>query len=371
MFIVQKIKIYGAGSVGNHLAHAARSLGASVVLCDTDPKALERTRELIYPQRYGHWDEEISLHLADEAPTGGFDMVCIGTPPDTHIPLALQSLDENPGSILIEKPLCAPDLDGAQALVEKAADLKVPAFVGYDHAVGAATGIFEEWIEQKRVGEAVSLEVLFMEHWDGIFAAHPWLDGPQDTYLGFWRRGGGASGEHSHALNLWQHFARLFGAGEVIEVQASMDYVKDAGVEYDCSAKLTLRTENGLSGQVTQDVVSTPPRKTARLVGKEGFMEWHCGYEPGCDAVLWGNGENPPEEHKIGKTRPDDFIRELTHIRDAVSGGKEQWQKSPIALAYGVDTMVLISAAHRSAMEDRAMRIDRSAGYGPQAIIPL
>ncbi len=31
-------------------------------------------------------------------------------------------------------------------------------------------------------------------------AAHPWLAGPQDSYLGFWRRGGGASGEHSHAI---------------------------------------------------------------------------------------------------------------------------------------------------------------------------
>ena len=196
------------------------------------------------------------------------------------------------------------------------------------------------------------------------------MEGPQDSYLGYWRRGGGASGEHSHALNLWQHFARWNGAGEVIEVSASMDYVKDGDIEYDRSAKLVLQTETGMSGQVIQDVVTTPPRKTARLVGKEGFMEWHCGYEPGCDAVFWGDGTNPSREQKIEKTRPDDFIRELTHIRDVVSNGKIVCADSPIALARGVDTMLLISAAHRSAMEGCGMRIDRSAGYGPQAIAP-
>ena len=48
-----KIKIYGAGSIGNHLANASRTLGYSVDICDIDPAALERTKTQIYPSRYG------------------------------------------------------------------------------------------------------------------------------------------------------------------------------------------------------------------------------------------------------------------------------------------------------------------------------
>ena len=87
-----RFKIFGAGSIGNHLAHAARCLGWEVVVCDLDPAALRRMREEIYPTRYGQWDAAIGLHHVDEAPLGGFDLIAVGTPPDTHLPVALASM---------------------------------------------------------------------------------------------------------------------------------------------------------------------------------------------------------------------------------------------------------------------------------------
>ena len=45
----KKIKIYGAGSIGNHLANASRAKGWAVDICDIDPVALERTKNMIYP----------------------------------------------------------------------------------------------------------------------------------------------------------------------------------------------------------------------------------------------------------------------------------------------------------------------------------
>ena len=42
-----------------------------------------------------------------------------------------------------------------------------------------------------------------------VFAAHPWLSGPWETYLGYTERGG-ALAEHSHALNLWQYLAEFW-----------------------------------------------------------------------------------------------------------------------------------------------------------------
>ena len=96
-------------------------------------------------------------------------------------------------------------------------------FVGYDHVVGRAAGWPDELMRRPASERSTTLDVEFREHWGGIFNAHPWLAGPWESYLGFWKRGGGASGEHSHAANLWQHFAHVAGAGRVVEVQALLD----------------------------------------------------------------------------------------------------------------------------------------------------
>jgi predicted dehydrogenase len=88
-----RVKIIGAGSIGNHLAHAARSKGWAVTLTDMDQAALERTRDSIYPSRYGKWDKEIILKDSATAMAEPADIVFIGTPPDTHIRLANAVLD--------------------------------------------------------------------------------------------------------------------------------------------------------------------------------------------------------------------------------------------------------------------------------------
>ena len=64
-----KVKIFGAGSIGNHLAHASRCLNWDVDICDTDKEALDRTKYQIYPNRYGKWDKAIGLYKDDQIPT--------------------------------------------------------------------------------------------------------------------------------------------------------------------------------------------------------------------------------------------------------------------------------------------------------------
>lgn len=360
-----QVKILGAGSIGNHLANASRTLGWSVHLCDVDPAALERTQHQIYPGRYGQWDDAIELFVADKAPSGIYDLIVIGTPPDAHMALARAAIRERPRAILIEKPACTPDLSGAQDVYEAANREGVAVFVGYDHVVGKAAEKFEGLAAGSPDDPAQTLDVEFREHWGGIFAAHPWLRGPQDTYLGFWQRGGGATGEHSHALNLWQHFAHVLHAGPVTEVQAMMDFESDGSVEYDKLSLMHLRTEHGLSGRVVQDVVTSPPRKWGRLQRRNSYIEWHCGYAPGTDAVLEGNGNGKATEHRFSKSRPDDFIQELRHLERALASDPDA---SPLALTRGLDTMLVLAAAHKSAREQRTVAIDYSAGYTPRAL---
>ena len=103
---MNRVKIYGAGSIGNHLAQASRRMGWDVDICDIDPEALKRTKNDIYPSRYGKWDDKISLYSVDEAPVGIYDFIIIGTPPDSHMELARSAVREGAKVILVEKPLC-------------------------------------------------------------------------------------------------------------------------------------------------------------------------------------------------------------------------------------------------------------------------
>ena len=358
-----KVKVLGAGSIGNHLAHASRCMGWQVAICDIDPAALERTRTEIFPERYGAWDDAIELYPAQDAPKAVYDLIVVGTPPDHHVDLAIEAIGEGPRAVLVEKPVCGPDLARAQELFSLAAERGVTVFAGYDHVVGAAAR--SALTKARGLHRLETLDVEFREHWGGIFAAHPWLSGPQDSYLGFWQRGGGASGEHSHAINLWQHFTRELGAGRVTEVTASLDYVKTDLVDYDRLCLLNLRSEAGLIGRVVQDVVTAPPRKWARIQGDDGYVDLSIGFQPGRDAVAWQLGDAAPDSETIEKTRPDDFIAELRHI-EAVLEGRDA--SDILRLDRGLDTMLVVAAAHVSATERRSVAIDYSVGYCPDAL---
>lgn len=361
------IKIVGAGSIGNHLSHACRERGHEVTLCDLDEQALKRTREEIYPQRYGVWDEEIRLVRADTVASDSFDIVIIGTPPDTHVPIALAQLAAAPPSVLfIEKPLCPPDLAGCAELQSAASRAGTFVGVGFNHTVTRNTVLAEEWLRENSIGDIVTLRSMTREYWGGIFGAHPWLAGPSDTYLGFTERGGGALGEHCHAINIWQHFARCVGKGRITQVSAMLDMVEEDGARYDRIAQLHVRTEEDLVGTIVQDVVTEPARKWLRVQGTDGYLEWEVNADAAHDAVRTRAASATEEcETLIPKTRPDDFRREVEHIESLAAGADRD---SPVSLERGLETMLVIAAALRSHTEGRSVRIDYARGLCLEAL---
>jgi predicted dehydrogenase len=361
-----KVKIYGAGSIGNHLAQASRRMGWDVDICDIDPKALERTKNEIYPTRYGKWDDEIDLYDFDQVPRGIYDLIIIGTPPDSHIELARSAIKEGAKIVLIEKPLCTPDLHGAQELFDEAIAANCMVFTGYDHAISQSAVKMSALLESNKVGNIQTLDVEFREYWGGIFSAHPWLDGPSDTYLGYWKKGGGACGEHSHAINLWQTFAQQSDIGKIVEVSANMEYIKDGSVDYDSICLLQVRTEKGVIGRVVQDVITQPTRKWARAQCNGGYIEWYCGNKPGVDTVIECSNDGEKLVTEITKTRPDDFFQEMQHIDAVFQSGDNK--SSPISLECGLDAMLVISAAHMSEQNKCPIQIDYYKGYTEGAL---
>jgi predicted dehydrogenase len=154
---------------------------------------------------------------------------------------------------------------------------------------------------------------------------------------------------------MWQHLAHIIGQGPVVEVSAMAEYVDDAGVDYDKVCALSLRTEGGLVGRVLQDVVTRPSRKWGRVQGVSGYVEWQIGFRPDCDAVFHGQDSEPVRERMFPKTRADDFIAELVHIRSVLSG---DIQESGITLERGLDTMRVLAACHVAARAGRTVRVN-------------
>src|SRR3989344_790654 len=357
-----KAKIFGAGSIGNHLTNACRLAGFEVTMVDSDPGALRRMKEEIYPKRYGAWDEGIQQFLPQDAPKGGFDVVLVGTPPDVHLRVATSVLrDEAPKVLQIEKPLCSPTLEGLdEFLGEVRRHPESAVVVGYNHLLAENTAKTEEIIRLGTLGKPQAMDCEFRSHWKNIFDAHPWLSGPKDTYLGFWRRGGGAGGEHSHGLNLWQHMAHTVGAGRVAEVGAIFDFVESDGASYDRSCFLNLATERGLVGRVVHDVITLPKKKFLQLQCEKGSVGWHNDVTKTSDQVIVQEQGKDKQVLDIQKTRVEEFSREIEHIRGIIEG-RVNAADSPIRLARAVDTMCVLAAAVQSHREKRVVTVRYAA----------
>ena len=364
-----KVKIYGAGSIGNHLAYASRVMGWEVLICDIDEAALERTKKDIYPSRYGIWDSAIELKTVEESADIDSDIIFVGTPPDSHIDIAIDvHKKSDPKLILIEKPLSGPSLERCQEFYELSQESETIICVGYNHVLGKNTVEAERILRENKSSKCVFLEAEFREYWGGIFRAHPWLAGPHESYLGDSQKGGGASGEHSHAINIWQHFGSILDLGRITEVHSFMDFVQDERIAYDRYCHINVQTEKGYTGSITQDVISEPSKKAVRIQFEDGFLEWVVNRDERGDTVIYQFREYSTEEIPIQKTRPDDFNWEVEHIQDLIDG---KCQESPISLERGLDTMMVLAAAHLSFHQKSPVAIDYKSGYRLDAIEPI
>ena len=312
-----KVGIFGAGSIGNHLAFSSRKIGAVVTVCDTSLAALERFRNEIYPSRYGVFDSEIQLVTKDSFLDSYYDVIFIGTPPDSHLNLLVEAISAKPKIICIEKPVSTPNLSEIKRFAEilKTAEPKILA--GYNHRVGRNTAIALDFLRTFPVGTIKKLESVVLESWDGILAAHPWLNGPEDSYLAYTNRGGGATFEHSHGIDLWCLFSDYLNLGDVRSLTAQASFVTNqAGGEYDESISIQLVTENGTVGEIHQNVTEKNVKKWVEITGDLGSIRTSVGVLPGIDQVTWKSSTDSKIsiESQVRKTRYDDFDRELEEV---------------------------------------------------------
>lgn len=310
------VKVIGAGSIGNHLAHACRSQGWEVTIVDVSPEALQRTKDTIYPSRYGDWDEGITLATPGDVTGHSFDIVIVGTPPSTHLAVATEELSNTPPKLLlIEKPLSHPDAQAIVSFVELTKRCGTRVLVGYNQRYKLNTFKFLEVARNSKLGTLVGLSAHMLESWDGILKAHFWMASEKESYLAFTNQGGGALLEHSHALNLMLYFAAELGQGRAVEVDAAMELVSHEAGQYDRDAQLMITLDSGIVAEVRQDLHTWPAKKEAKAVFENGSVVWGMG-EVGDWVTLLTPDGTQMNHWDFPKNRPDDFLGEISHLGD-------------------------------------------------------
>lgn len=362
-----KAAIIGAGSIGNHLAFSARKANWNVTIFDQDPEALNRFKSEIYPARYGSFDSNIVLMDSKKLttfPSETFEVIMIGTPPDTHLKVLQQVIGLNPRVIFIEKPLCPPiqnEILKIKTLIE--GNSKILFLSGYNHRLSLVT---ENLINSLTNSEECisSLEVAWLENWEGIMRAHPWIKGPSETYLGWTRRGGGALYEHSHGLDLWIYLSYTFGFGLPKKIRARTKRIENDKLNYDEEVEIQVTTETGFVGEIKQDVMTSPSKKWIQVKTKKNLFTLQYG-NSGKDSLvsLPHNNEIGGFSMEISKPRPSDFDPEISIIQKYLTSKSASEANRKLGALSGLFTAYVASKAIESSELKKEVEIDLK-GWG-------
>ena len=311
---MKKVLIFGSGSIGNHMAYACRRLSLDVFVTDIDIKALERMRYQIYPQRYKKWDNKIKQiqFKQIEKINVFFDLIIIGTPPETHFSIydfCLKKIKFN--KILIEKPLT--NYKSRSLNLYKKKFLKKFIFCGYNHSVSKSFQFFLKKFsnEKKNVN---SIIVDWCESWSGILNAHFWMKSPFESYLGNMQKGGGALQEHSHGLHLLILLLKKVGI-DLITTNFKSDYICEAkgNLRYDIFSKL-FGYKKKIYFNYNTDLFTFPAKKKITVKSNEKQIEWICNYKNGVDVVKVFRRGLLYYKKTFKKTRSSEFENQIKHI---------------------------------------------------------
>ena len=128
----------------------------------------------------------------------------------------------------------------------------------------------------------------------------------------------------------------MTNSGKITEVFMSSNVYKKRDVEYDQSSFISLKTDKGIFGRVSQDIFTYPAIKMARIQFEDKNIEWYCNQNGKYDMVKYLSEKNINNK-KFYKSRPDDFIQELMHI-SSIKNSRD-YEKSPIKLQNALDSI--------------------------------
>ncbi len=317
---MKQILIFGAGSIGNHMANAALKIKCNVFVTDINSAALQRMKDSIFPSRYGKWNKNITLLNYDKVflSKSKYDLIIIGTPPNTHSKLFEQIKNRLKfKKILIEKPISNYLDKKANNLLLSYNRIHQNIYCGYNHSINKSFKFFYKKIASNS-NKFNSISVEWKESFKGILGAHPWLRNEFHSYLGSIHEGGGSLQEHSHGLHLLNIILKIKKIKiNNLDFKKNLIFKKNKKKKYDCFCNLATIHKN-LFIKFETDLVTWPAQKIVKIFGDNYSIEWECNYKKNIDRVKENiNGKD--KSFYFTKTRSQEFENELQYIMNLSS----------------------------------------------------
>lgn len=329
---MKNILIFGAGSIGNHMSYACRKMNLNVFITDIDPKALTRMKDLIYPKRYGSWDNKIklisynSLYKINKE----FDLIIIGAPPESHFKI-YKFCKKNLAykKILTEKPII--NFSNKQINSFKKIIKNDLSFCGYNHSISNSFNFFLKKISKETKLQKININ--WCESWRGILNAHFWLKNEFSSYLGDFKKGGGALQEHSHGLHLLIIIISKVLKSKLknYNLQSKSLFKKNKNKKYDIFTSI-IGYDQKTQITYNTDLNTYPAKKNITIYANNKIYEWHCGLKKNYDIVKIKSLNKVISIKKFKKTRSSEFENEIKHILNIKD--KKQIQKSNLNTKY-------------------------------------
>lgn len=295
-----RVAVLGCGSIGRRHARNLVSLGVDTIAYD--PLGLARER------------------LAAESPTvlchgeldavwaSRPDAVIVGTPPDSHVPLALEAARRG-AHIMVEKPLSF-SLDGVDKLEAEVTARGLVHMVACNMRFHPGPASVKRTLASGVLGQIVYARVQtgsYLPRW------RPEQD-HRASYSASPRMGGALLDcIHEIDLALW-----YFGPAKL--VASAVRPAKQIGVAADGLAEMILQHEGGTLSSVHLNFIQRDYRRSCQIVGTEGSLYWDFGTAAiaryGPDGTLVDR-----EAHPADLQINDMYVAQLRHFLECVSTG--------------------------------------------------
>jgi predicted dehydrogenase len=158
-----KVVIVGCGKIADgHVEEIQKmpALARVVGVCDLEPLMAEQLASRYGIARHG---ADFTRLLAEERP----DVVHITTPPGSHLPLALQSIDAG-CHVYVEKPFTLAHAD-SKKLIARAEEAKKKVSIGYTYLFDPPALEMRQLLREGVLGDVVHVESFFGYNLDGQF----------------------------------------------------------------------------------------------------------------------------------------------------------------------------------------------------------
>jgi len=335
--------LIGCGSIGKRHLRNLKTLGAGPLYAfDPAPERVAQAVEQTGARGFSDLRSALAMKPA---------LVVVATPNNLHIPHALAAAEAG-AHLFIEKPL-SHTLDGVDELTRAAAAKGLVALVGCNMRFHPGIALLRRLVMEGAIGRVTSAEaacVSYLPDW------HPGED-YRKNYSARKDLGGGVILDAIHEID---YMLDLLGSPD--EVACKAGTFGNLGIETEDTADLSLTLRSGARASIHLDYLTKFPRRTCRLTGERGTLEWDW------DKPVVRLADASGKATELPCPFPDEnamYVDELRHMLDCVAGqarptqglgegglalrvalaAKESAAKNaPVALASARRTVIVIQA---------------------------